>query len=159
MKVAARLAKTRGQRLYACAIDASKAYDKVSRNKLWVKLIEKKIPPEIINATFKYYESSLMVVQLNEEFSELFTTTIGVRQGGTCSSKLFSIYIKGVVQRIEVLKAGIKLVDTDIDVIIYADDIIIVATSKAGIQKQLNTIGEYGTEHGIKYNPNTNVNS
>ena len=52
LKVAARIAmlraKTRDQRLYVCAVDASEAYDKVSRNKLWIKLIEKKLPPEII---------------------------------------------------------------------------------------------------------------
>lgn len=43
LKVAARKAKARDQRLYACAIDASKSFDKVSRSKLWLKLTEKQI--------------------------------------------------------------------------------------------------------------------
>ena len=41
LKVAASIAKSRGQRLYACALDVSKAFDKVCRNKLWLLLIEK----------------------------------------------------------------------------------------------------------------------
>ncbi len=38
LKVAVNLAKCRGQRLYACALDAIKAFDKVSRDKLWLKM-------------------------------------------------------------------------------------------------------------------------
>ena len=100
LKAAARIAKARGQRLYACAIDASKAFDKVSRSKLWLKLIEKQIAPELIIAIYKYYENSLMLVQIDDEFSELFLTINGVRQGGAISSKLFSVYVEKMISRV-----------------------------------------------------------
>jgi len=40
LKVALAFAKQKNKRLYAVAIDASKAFDKVNRTYLWVKLIE-----------------------------------------------------------------------------------------------------------------------
>ncbi len=56
--IAFKVTKSRGQHLYACAIDASKAFDKMSRSKLWLKLIEKGLPTEIIIAIIKYYKQS-----------------------------------------------------------------------------------------------------
>ena len=83
--------KSRGQRLYACAIDASKAFDKVSRPKLRTRMIEKDFQVSTIIAIIKYYEFSYMTVQLEDDFSCLFRTTMGVRQGGVLSPKLFYI--------------------------------------------------------------------
>jgi len=77
LKVAASLTKCRGQRLYACAIDASKAFDKVSRSKLWLKLIEKNLSPDTTIAIIKYYEQSIMLVQITDEFSTPFLAKLG----------------------------------------------------------------------------------
>jgi hypothetical protein len=79
---AANFAKQTGQRLYTCAVDASKAFDKVSRPHLWLKLMEINISAAIVLAIILYYSESFMIVQIDDNFSELFRTTMGVRQGG-----------------------------------------------------------------------------
>jgi hypothetical protein len=152
LKVAASLTKCRGQRLYACAIDASKAFDKVSRSKLWLKLIEKNLSPDTTIAIIKYYEQSIMLVQITDEFSTPFLAKLGVRQGGVASPKLFSIYIEDLADSIDELRIGIKVDKTIINLMMYADDIIVVSSTKADLQIQLNAIGKYGIEHGIKFN-------
>ena len=151
--IASKVIKSRGQHLYACAIDASKAFDKVCRSKLWLKLIEKKFPPEIIIAIVKYYDQSWLMVELNNKFSNAFRSTQGVRQGGVLSPKLFSIYIEDLVDTVESVGGGVKIINSCINILMYADDIIVMSTTRAELQKQLDKVGEYGHEHGIKFNP------
>jgi len=48
----ANFTKQSGKRLYTCAVDASKAFDKVSRPLLWLKLIKIGIRTDIVTAKF-----------------------------------------------------------------------------------------------------------
>ena len=104
---AIKASKARGTRLYVCAIDASKAFDKINRLYLWLKLIEHGIDPCIIMILIKYYAESKMLVSIGEELSDIFGTTTGVRQGGACSPKLFNIYIEGLIESVENNLSGI----------------------------------------------------
>ena len=118
LKIASKTVKTRGQRLYACAIDASKAFDKVSRKRLWLKMIEKGISSQVIIAIIKYYEFSYLMVQLGDEFSSLFKSTLGVRQGGVLSPKLFAIYIEDIAEKVNRVPAVVKLIDQRIKLLL-----------------------------------------
>jgi len=51
---AANFAEQNGQRLYTCAVDASKAFDKVSRPHLWIKLMRLKIQTSVVIAIIVY---------------------------------------------------------------------------------------------------------
>jgi len=101
-----------------------------------------------------YYENSIMLVKVDDEFSSIFIPKLGVRQGGVASPKLFAlIFIEDVVTSVDNTSAGIQINNTTINKMMYADDIIVVATNKKAIQETLNCVGMYGTEHGIKFNP------
>ncbi len=93
-----------------------------------------------------------MLVQLEDQFSSSFISKLGVRQGGVASPKLFSIYIEELANRIENTMLGIPVYHTIINIMMYADDIILVATNKDELQKQLNVVGHLGIEYGIKFN-------
>ncbi|CAF1075729.1 unnamed protein product, partial [Brachionus calyciflorus] len=114
-----------GKWAYITAIDASKAFDKIDRNILWQKLITAQIHPAIIRSIINYYNESLMMVTNDNEYSVPFKTSIGVRQGGVLSPKLFSIYIEDLIIKVEELKAGIKIGDQTVSIILYADDIVV----------------------------------
>ena len=66
--------------IYMCAIDASKAYDKINRTTLWKRLIEKNLSPCIITGLINYYNESLIVAN-DGEYSKSFKSIVGVRQG------------------------------------------------------------------------------
>ena len=131
----------------------SKAFDKVCRNKLWLLLIEKGFPNSIIIALLLYYRNAIMLIQIGDEFSSLFTPRLGVRQGGACSPKLFAIYIEDLAAKLDSTGIGIKVTSSVINVMMYADDIILVATSKQELQRLLDITGLFGVERGIKFNP------
>ena len=143
--------------MYVCAIDASKAFDKLFRPILWQQLINNEIPTHTTLALIEYYESSLMMVSNNGMYSKIFKTTVGVRQGGVASPKLFSIYLDPILKKLAECEEGIKIGDIKLDILAYADDILIMNTTKKGLQKQLRIIEQIGTKLDIKFNPTKTV--
>jgi len=133
-----RSAKRNGKRVFVCAIDASKAFDKVNRVKLWLKLINM-IDHSIVKILMNYYNDSQAFVQNELDISAMFATTVGVKQGGSLSPRLFAMYIEDVIKEIELLNAGIKMGKIKIDIILYADDM-------------LNVLTAFGQKNEIKFN-------
>ena len=84
--------KLKKRKLYICAIDASKAFDKINRIILWAILIDLKINKYVIKGLMNYYHGSMMLISNNDQYSSLFKTHCGCRQGGTISPMLFSLY-------------------------------------------------------------------
>jgi hypothetical protein len=154
LKSVIRFAKLKHKRLYVVAIDASKAFHKVNRLYLWVKLIEANVEPAIIRSIILYYNESEIIVSLNSENSAPFKSTVGVRQGGILSPRLFAIYVHEMLQIISKMKIGIKIGRISIDVIGYADDILLVSNIKNNLQKMLNF---YCHNHEIKVNGDKTV--
>ena len=145
------------KRLYVAAIDASKAFDKVNRDTLWCKLIDMNIKPSIISGLKNYYDCSTMLVSNNGEYSSIFRTTTGVKQGGVISPKLFAIYMDDLINDVEKLEHGISFGTIKVDIVIYADDILLINQSRGGLRDQLNCVTNYGAKKEIKFNPNKTV--
>ncbi len=157
LKTAINVAKLQKKRLYAVAIDASKAFDKVNRMYIWAKLIEWKINPAIIRLLMIYYEASEIIVQLGNEKSKAFKSTVGVKQGGVLSPRLFSIYMDELILKISQARLGIRVGRLSLDIIGYADDVLIISNIKKNIQTMLNIVDDYSNEHEIKVNGDKTV--
>jgi len=152
-------------RLYVVAIDATKAFDKVNRTILWANLMNK-LNKTTIRALMNYYSISKALVELNKIKSDMFKTTIGVKQGGSLSPRLFSIYIEDLIVALRRSKWGMAyetnkvtnngiskyIVKRKIECLFYADDIIIVSTIKSQAQELLNIVESYGSEYEILFN-------
>ena len=149
--------KRNGKWAYVCAIDASKAFDKVNRTLLWKELIESQISPYTILSFIGYYKDSFMLVKNGEEFSSLFRTLVGVRQGGKASPKLFSIYIEKILRKISESKEGLNFGKTKLDIIAYADDLLLISSSKKELQDLLDIVTESGRELEIKFNSSKTI--
>jgi hypothetical protein len=107
----------------------------------------------VLKALMAYYSISKMKVQVNEEHSELFTTTEGTKQGGPISPDLFNEYGDELTDWISELEVGIIMGEMKIDIIQYADDITLVADTARGLQTQMDKCKAYGEEYGIQFNP------
>ena len=84
--------KLKNKPIFICAIDASKAFDKVNRVKLMHSLISK-IDPEIWIILKNYYENSHAFVSNSKQNGPLFKTCVGVKQGGP-----LSIYVEQLIK-------------------------------------------------------------
>jgi len=139
-------------RLYIAAIDAAKAFDKVNRDILWCKMLDIGVNETIVIAIFKYYEKSMMLIELDNEFGKPFKTSVGVRQGGVLSPLLYSIYINDILIELQKLKLGYYIGKTCVDVLAYADDILLIGKTKIDLQLLLAKLSSLGAELEIKFN-------
>ena len=83
-------------------------------------------------------------VKHNNTLSSSFTCNIGVRQGECLSPFLFSMCLNDLED--ELRNSGVQGIVTDLIqlfVLLYADDIILMATSVADLQKALDTLAIY----------------
>ena len=67
--------------VYACYIDASKAFDRVNHWHLFDKLLDRNVPKCIVRLLMIWYTSQTFIVRWGPVYSDHFTVRNGVRQG------------------------------------------------------------------------------
>ena len=82
-----------GRAVYLLLVDASKAFDKVSYEKLFELLLARNVCPKIVKLFYYMYTHQTCHVRWNNKQSDPFSVSNGVKQGSVISPLLFSIYI------------------------------------------------------------------
>ena len=139
--------------VFTCFLDASKAFDRVCHNKLFEKLTIRGVPSYILRILKYWYASQTFFVRWGNTVSESFTVSNGVRQGGILSPYLFNIYMDNLSDNLNKVKIGCYSGEKLINHLMYADDLVVMAPSSAGLSRLLEKCEDYGTEHCIKFNP------
>ena len=84
-----------GLSIYVTMLDASKAFDKVNHSKLFTKLIDRGWPSFIVRILYDWYGTQKFTVRWCCSFSEFFTVSNGVKQGGILSPRLHHLVLLG----------------------------------------------------------------
>ena len=84
------------QMVIAC-IDLEKAYDKVSRDRLWQALESYRIQGGLLRAIQSMYLGSQACVCTSGKVFRWFPITQGVRQGCVMSPWLFNVFMDGIM--------------------------------------------------------------
>ena len=94
------------------------------------------------------YVGSKACVRVGNKVSEWFPVRVGPRQGCVMSSRMFNLYIDGLVIEVNarVLGRGLKLVDGndnewELNQLLFADDTVVVANSE---RKLCQLVTEFG---------------
>ena len=111
----------------------------------------------MVRLLVNYYANSMACVENNGMRSRIFRTTRGVKQGGCLSPFLFAIYFNDMVTEIIELGLGVSFNNLLIDILLYADDILLVSESKTNMLSMLNVMSNFGINNEIKFNPNKTV--
>ena len=111
------------------------AFDKVNHCSLLMKLMKRRIPLMLLELLENWLSESHACVKWGGSWSHigLFGITFGVRQGSVLSPVLFSMYIDDIGQLRNNLAGTF--------VVLYADDILLLAPSVTALQKLLLTAG------------------
>ncbi len=98
-----------GSTVNLCAIDISKAFDRVDHFALLQVLMDRNLPHNFIAILLEWYSKCTARVRWGSEFSHCFCIAAGVRQGGILSPSLFAVYIDILIQRLRQAGYGCKL--------------------------------------------------
>jgi len=123
-----------GSTVNICALDLSKALDKMNHNGLFIKLMERNIPENLLILLERWFSVCMTCVKWCNVLSSLFTLRCGIRQGGVLSPCLFAIYVDDLVDQVKLCGFGCYIRCTCISILLYADDILLLDLSISALQ-------------------------
>ena len=143
----------RGSPVYACLLDASKAFDLVDHSVLFKTLLARDAPPLLVRFLLSWYSSQSYKVLWDGKSSHPFSVSNGVRQGGVLSPVLFTIYLDSLLDGLEGLGVGCHLDSCFVGALCYADDLILLAPCPSALRIMLRYCETFASSHGIRFNP------
>lgn len=128
---------------YVCFVDAKKAFDTVNRDCLWYKLLALGINGKIFHAIQSLYDNVKCAVKVNDYLTPFLDVALGVKQGCRLSPTLFALYINDLAEEIKALGCGIEFDGGQLSLLLYADDIVLIAPTEDSLQRMLNVLNEW----------------
>ena len=142
------------KRLYSCFIDFSKAFDNVWHEGLLYKLKQIGIQGNIFQVIQSMYSNASVCARTPNGLSSGIRVQKGVLQGNSLSPTLFNVFINDIVEHFKDNDSPTidNINKIPIPCLMYADDIVILSTSKNGLQNKLDNLNSYCKEWGLTVN-------
>ncbi|XP_059226649.1 uncharacterized protein LOC131998381, partial [Stomoxys calcitrans] len=128
------------KKTYAFFVDFKAAFDNISRKALIFKLQSIGMSTKAVRFIENVYKDTTSAVWTGNELSEYFNTTSGVKQGCLLSPLLFALYLNDLH---DTLEGGVNLNGLNVRLLLYADDIVILADEPNVLQQMIYNLEEY----------------
>lgn len=144
--------KAASKPLYIAFIDIKKAFDTVWFNGLWFKLQQLGLEGRVLRLYMDWYSQSHSAVQFSDSISQYFQVTQGVKQGAVSSPIFYSLFVDDLVSKINELNTGYHLNDLFVNILLYADDMALIASSPEDLQKMLDALRDFADQWHFEVN-------
>ncbi|TWW80485.1 R2DM Retrovirus-related Pol polyprotein from type II retrotransposable element [Takifugu flavidus] len=124
------------QPVHMCFVDLEKAFDRVPRGVLWGVLREYGVSGPLIRAVRSLYDRCQSLVRIAGSKSNSFPVRVGLRQGCPLSPILFIIFMDRI-SRCSHGVEGIQFGDLRIASLLFADDVVLLASLARDLQLSL----------------------
>ena len=126
------LQKARKKRipLTIASVDLEKAYDMVSRDKLFAKLTSLGYTGKTLSILRSLYFNDNVRININGVLSEPMFFSLGVKQGCSLSPILFALYVDDLVKQLQAGGMGLKIGSETLSPMAFADDILCLSITK-----------------------------
>lgn len=146
-----------GSTAVLCALDISKAFDKVNHFGLYIKLMERNIPKLFLDILFCWYSKCSVFVSWGCYISKQFDISAGVRQGGVLSPVLFAVYLDSLICKLKASRHGAFIGGQYVGCLVYADDILLVSHSIGAMQQMLDICSREAVSLDLQFNTKKSV--
>ena len=144
------------KQVFGCFVDFKQAFDRIDRDCLWYKLISAGVKGRIYGAIKALYDNVKSSVKLNTGLgvTNTFPVNNGLKQGCKLSTSMFNIYIYDLCCEINNLQCGVKIGESRVSILMYADDIVLISNSAIRLQKMLDCLSQWCKKWRMSLNEN-----
>ena len=141
------------KKLFTAFIDFKKAYDTVNRTILLERLSSIGIGHKLLLNLRSLYNRTDYAIKVKDGILDPVSSNLGLKQGCPLSPLLFNIYINDISTHLQSTSdTDIIIHGTNITHFLYADDLVILSQSKAGLQKHLDSLTKFAREKDLTIN-------
>ena len=120
-----------------CAIDLAKAFDKVNKYALFIKLLKRGCPLKFIELLDNWYDKCFTCVKWGNSLSRFIKLNAGVRQGGILSPALFAVYVDDILVLLRNSGLGCHIGQLCCSAFMFADDLMLLSIAVSDLQKMI----------------------
>jgi len=130
---------SRNSTVNICSLDVAKAFDRINHFTLFLQLMKKSVPVNIVIMLASWYTNSTGIVNWNGALSPSYHLSAGVRQGEVISPVIFANYVDGMISAIQFKGLGCHIGLKCMGIFMYADDLILVSGSVSDLQYMIDS--------------------
>jgi hypothetical protein len=133
-------------KLYVAAVDLEKAFDSAARDHLWASLQRAGVGGCMLAALQAMYANVPVCVRAGGGLSCTFQSDVGVKQGCPLSPLLFGMFMDDLEDHMQAVGAAAALpmlAGHQLPPLLFADDVLLISTTAAGLRVQLNALQTY----------------
>ena len=121
----------------------AKAFDRVNRDILFITLANIGVSGNMLESIKTLYADCQASVNVNGSYADFFSIASRVKQGDVISPTLFAIFIKDLVKGIKLDMGAEISSDFKISILLFADDIVIIAPNELNRQSMLDYLSKW----------------
>ena len=141
-----------GKKIFIAFIDFKKAYDTINHKRLFHKLKRANIDGLFLQNLNSMYKSVEYCIKMQGGYADPIESFVGLKQGCVLSPLLFNLFIDDIKDIFDNTCYPVHLYDTDLNHMLYADDLIILSTTSEGLQTCLDKLEAYCIENRLMIN-------
>ena len=142
----------RGLPTYATYVDARKAYDTVWREYAYTKIHDSGIQGKLWRQLQAMHAGLNRKVRHPLGLTAEFPVERGVAQGAVESPWVYSNFIEGLSVQFKAAGVGVTIAGRKVPLLMYADDIVFLATTPAELIRMNAIATEYARQHRFQFN-------
>ena len=135
-----------GKNMYSCFIDLEKAFDRIPRDILLLKMERMGLTGRFLNIINSMYSNDFVHIKVGDNMTKRIEVNQGVRQGCVLSPILLNLFMADLENHIAVNKDCFPVsIDNKekVNCLLWADDIVLLSETKSGLQTQIDLLLGY----------------
>ena len=133
-------------------LDIKRAYDVVWRDLLWEEMWKVGIRGKLWRVLQNLYQCTESCVAVDGKQTQWSKSEVGLRQGCVMSPTIFSIFINRLAENLKQIGKGIKWNDRQFKLLLFADDIVLMAQDEGDMQRMLDMAYECSQSMRFQFN-------